>query len=155
MQNRDIGDIVKYTIFRGLSEGRHFGVARYLYPGESAKGDGRHVDYLDRQKEWRRLDGTLFDAMEMLVRDGRRSVADVEQSGVLGSAVFAGQCLVTDLHGRRRGEWWRQWFDLPKPGVVEPPVDIGSANRVIGGSVVEWRQSVRIRSGGICSSGQQ
>lgn len=109
----DIGDFVKYALLRRLSEGKRLGVAWYLFPDESSKGDGRHIDYLDRphREKWRPLDEPLFDAMKTLVCEKRRSTTAIEQSGVLEDAVFAGERLETQLTGKRRREWRRQWFE--------------------------------------------
>jgi hypothetical protein len=53
MQNKyvgDIGDYVKLAILRALSPGYQLGVAWWLVPDEEHKKDGRHVDYLGKER---------------------------------------------------------------------------------------------------------
>jgi len=103
LQNRytgDIGDFAKYGLLRALGAGLRLGVAWYLFPDESHNGDGRHIDYLKAPERWRRLDPALFDTLNSVVSAGRREVAAIEDSGVLGNARFAGALL--DFRGDRR-----------------------------------------------------
>ena len=120
MQNRytgDIGDFAKYGLLRALSRGRQLGVAWYLYPDEAHTSDGRHIDYLRDPGEWRSLDAELFDGLRDLIAGGERSVAVLEQSGLLPGAVFASEMLkVKDMPSAlRRGKWRAEWFE----GVIE------------------------------------
>jgi len=110
----DIGDFAKYGLLRTLARGRRLGVAWYM-PTDSEparSNDGRHTDYLDRPAEWRRLDPELFDGLGKLVRDGRRTVAAVQRSGLLGNAAFADEPLdVSRVPSSDRGRWRREWFE--------------------------------------------
>ena len=110
----DIGDFAKYGLLRTLARGRRLGVAWYM-PTDSEparSNDGRHTDYLDRPAEWRRLDPELFDGLGKLVRDGRRTVAAVQRSGLLGNAAFADEPLdVSRIPSRDRERWRREWFE--------------------------------------------
>lgn len=113
MQDRyagDIGDYIKYTLLRRLSEGKRLGVAWYLFPDQPGKGDGRHIQYLSRPERWKDLDPRVFDAMKKIV-SGTRSVAAVEASGLLPGAVFAGERLDPELLGQPRGPGRTAWFD--------------------------------------------
>ena len=115
MQNRytgDIGDFAKYGLLRALSRGRRLGVAWYLYPDEAHTADGRHIQYLENPGKWRPLDPVLFDGLDMIT-SGERSVAALEQSGLLPGAVFASEMLkVKDMPSAlRRGEWRAGWFE--------------------------------------------
>lgn len=102
----DIGDYVKYALLRVLTHGQSLGVAWYLYPAED-NSDGQHVDYLNRPKEWRRYDCELFDKLYNIVNgDGKRSVSAIEESGILGTAVFSGKV----LEPSKSREWRLNWF---------------------------------------------
>lgn len=115
MQDRytgDIGDYVKYGLLRALSENRKLGVAWYLYPDEDHNSDGRHIDYLDKPKQWRSHDPQLFDTLKTIVNDGRRKVSDIEECGILGSATFSGEVLdAGGISPVKRGAWRSNWFE--------------------------------------------
>ncbi len=110
----DIGDFAKYGLLRTLACGKRLGVAWYLRTDSDPSGsnDGRHTDYLMRPEEWRHLDPELFDELGKLVRDGRRTVKAVAESGLLGDATFAAEPLDISpvLHGDRE-RWRREWFE--------------------------------------------
>ncbi|MDE2763385.1 hypothetical protein [Candidatus Palauibacter soopunensis] len=114
MQDRyvgDLGDFVKYGLLRAIRGTKRLGVAWYLHPDAGPAGDGRHTTYLQHPSEWRHLDADLFDALEELVPD-RRSVANIQRTGILGDAVFAADVLaVANVKVRDRERWRRQWFD--------------------------------------------
>ena len=120
MQNRytgDIGDYVKYGLLRKLAEGQRLGVAWYLFPDESNTGDGSHTEYLKRPGCWRKRDPELFDALERIVEEGRRSVAAIECSGILVNAKFSNEILSAPKPMCRpakypqRREWRSLWFE--------------------------------------------
>ena len=114
MQDRyvgDIGDFVKYGLLRAIGGGKSLGVAWYLHPNDGPVGDGRHTAYLRDSDQWRHLDADLFDALGELVPD-RRAVANIQESGILGDAVFAADRLaVDDIRSPDRERWRQQWFD--------------------------------------------
>ena len=69
--------------------------------------------------EWRHLDADLFDTLGELVPD-RRSVANIQESGILGDAIFAADRLAVDdikIHDRER--WRQQWFDRMRSQLTE------------------------------------
>ena len=110
----DIGDFAKYGLLRAISKGKRLGVAWYLCgnPEEGKTGDGRHTAYLQRPDEWRQLDCDLFDTLKNLIDEKRRSVAEIEKSGILGNADFAGEPIdVTHVPVRERESWRRAWFE--------------------------------------------
>jgi len=98
MQNQytcDIGDFGKYGLLRALTrDGLGLGVNWYLAPDEAHKPDGRKISYLDRSaRNLRQLaicDPALYDALERLVREGKRQVAAIAAAGILprGTAFF-------------------------------------------------------------------
>ena len=114
MQDRyvgDIGDFVKYGLLRAIRGEKSLGVAWYLHPNAGPVGDGRHTAYLCDPDEWRHLDADLFDALGKLIPD-RRSVTNIQESGILGDAAFAADRLaVDDIKIRDRERWRHQWFD--------------------------------------------
>ena len=114
MQDRyvgDVGDFVKYGLLRAIRGTKRLGVAWYLHPNAGPAGDGRHTAYLQHPDEWRHLDAELFDALRELTAD-RRSVANIQQSGILGDAVFAADRLeVAEVKARDRERWRHQWLD--------------------------------------------
>ena len=96
MQNRytgDIGDYAKYGLLRALANDRSLGVAWYLFPDEDHNADGRHVGYLKAPGHWRARDPKLFDTLSGIVEEDRRSVAGIEQSGILNGAKFSSEVL--------------------------------------------------------------
>ena len=113
MQDRyvgDVGDFVKYGLLRAIRGTKRLGVAWYLRPNAGPAGDGRHTAYLQHPDEWRHLDDELFDALRELTAD-RRSVANIQQSGILGDAVFAtDRLVVAGVKARDR----QRWFDRTK-----------------------------------------
>ncbi len=110
----DIGDFAKYGLLRAIGKGKRLGVAWYLCadPEVDNSGDGRHTAYLQRPDEWRHLDPDLFDTLKNLIIEKRRSVAEIEKSGILGSADFADEPVdVTQIAVRERKSWRRAWFE--------------------------------------------
>ena len=107
----DIGDFVKYGLLRAISEGKLLGIAWYhcADPSSTKKGDGCHIDYLKQDKKWRHLDCLLFDTLKKLVDGAKRSVEEVQKSGILGNAVFADKP-IDIAAAANRNHWRRGWF---------------------------------------------
>ena len=108
----DIGDFVKYSLLRALSYDCRLGVSWYLFPDEGNK-DGRHIDYLEKPKEWRSFDEQTFDFLKD-VFEGRRErrVSEIERSGLLPDATVFWSCRL-DFQGCTRSsqeEWRNKWF---------------------------------------------
>ncbi len=112
----DIGDFAKYGLLRAICGERRLGVAWYLHPSPEQTagqhvGDGRHTKYLSDSESWRGLDPQLFETLGGLVRGAKRSIEAIEDSGLLGEAVFANELL--DIRGvpfADRGPWRERWF---------------------------------------------
>ena len=125
MQDRyvgDIGDFVKYGMLRALSKGKRLGVAWYLRTeGDRTKAqDGRYTSYLAEPERWRSLDPALFDGLRELLANGSRTVAAIEQSGLLEGAVFAGEPLdISKVPVRERASWRRDWFERARAKLTE------------------------------------
>ena len=120
MRNRyvgDIGDFAKYGLLRAIGEGKRLGVAWYLCPdcpddGRTGVGDGRHTGYLRQPRDWRHLDEKLFDTLKNLVDGDKRSVAEVQSSGILENAIFADELLdIGEVAVRDRKRWRSEWFE--------------------------------------------
>ena len=117
MQDRyvaDIGDFAKYGLLRELGRGKRLGVAWYKRsdPDPAHSNDGRHTIYLEQPRKWRRLDPELFDGLGELIRDGHRTIAAVERSGLLKDATFADEPLdVSQIHFKDRENWRQAWFE--------------------------------------------
>ena len=125
MQDRyvgDIGDFVKYGLLRALGKGKRLGVAWYLRAddGPTGSGDGRYTEYLRQPDDWRHLDPELFDTLKELVDEDRRSVAEIQRSGILENAVFADEPLNVDkVAVRERERWRREWFERVKDALSD------------------------------------
>lgn len=127
MQDRyagDIGDFQKLGLLRALVAGApsplRLGIVWYLTPGEDHNADGKHVGYLDpshRDAEaYRRLDAPLYDGLARVVRSGSRSVAALEQAGVMppGTTTFREPLTFAGLastHRVTRSARRTAWFD--------------------------------------------
>jgi hypothetical protein len=112
MQNRyagDVGDYVKLALLRALSPGLKLGIAWYLYDDEGHNLDGKHVAYLNRPSEWRFLDPDLFDRLNE-VANSTRSVAALEQSGVVNAAFAAEPLNMGDVRYSLRSAARQHWF---------------------------------------------
>lgn len=95
MQDRyagDVGDFLKFGLLRSLCSGvagdrLHLGVCWYLVPDEAHNADGKHISYLAPGSHYARsleaCDPDLFRELKAIVTTGRRSVARLEESGVL------------------------------------------------------------------------
>ena len=110
----DIGDFAKYGLLRSVGEGRRLGIAWYLCaePEKVGTGDGRHTGYLREPERWRHFDSDLFDTLKGLVEEDKRSVAEIQNSGILGDAEFVGDPVDCAWVGdRESGNGRRQWFE--------------------------------------------
>ena len=112
---------MKLAILRALSPGYRLGVAWWLYPDESHNNDGRHVGYLQQPECWRHLDPDLFDALERIVSSSVRLVSSLENSGLLGCAVFASDPIpVVPVQARPQAR--RKWFEKVKQTLGETDI---------------------------------
>ncbi len=121
MQDRyvgDVGDFVKYGLLRAIQGAKRLGVAWYLHPNAGSPGDGKHRAYLCHPLQWRDLDDELFDTLKELPAN-QRSVAKIQQSGILGDAAFAADRLdIAEVKHREREGWRHKWFDRIKSQLV-------------------------------------
>lgn len=159
----DIGDYVKYALLRLIRkvEGGRLGVAWYLYPDEP-NGHGGHLEYLDRPRDWERLDKELYWKLKAIieravrVREARR-VASIEyDSGILGdNTKFFSKRLIppqsiaknTVANYLRREEWRREWFvDLQRKLVdcnvvfLDPDNGLYETEKFRYGTIKHWKR---------------
>lgn len=86
----DVGDFGKYGLLRALCRGDsegpdlRLGVVWYLTPDDS-RMDGGKTNYLDdaRKDQYRGCDPHVYDRLQAIVSEDRRSIASVERDGVL------------------------------------------------------------------------
>jgi hypothetical protein len=84
----DVNDYRKYGLLRCCSDaGLKTGVCWMLTPNDG-RSDGRHIAYLAQERQFRHHDPRLFDCLRRAVQAGTRSIALVEQSGLLPTARF-------------------------------------------------------------------
>ena len=113
MQDRyvgDFGDFVKLAILRALSPGKRLGVGWWLHPGSGPPGDGRHIGYLDEAAKWRDLDPKLFDALQGVVRSGRRQVDALEEAVLIPDATYFRQAVPIAAPPAARRDNRAAWF---------------------------------------------
>jgi hypothetical protein len=88
MQDRyagDVGDFGKFALLRYLigNASHRIGVIWYRFPDESHNNDGGHIDYINQQR-FLDCDRHLCEQLQTVL-NGRRSVASLEQAGLLPS----------------------------------------------------------------------
>jgi len=118
----DVGDFGKFGLLRALCSLRglpgsrlRLGVVWYRTLDEVASRDGEILNYTreDRRNEFRDCDPDLYDVLVQLVRAGRRSLREVERSGILGpSTRYYARLLSYDaIPGKaERVETRSRWF---------------------------------------------
>lgn len=116
MQNQyvgDIGDYAKYGLLRALlprDEISRLGVNWHLHPSENRKRDGHFVEYLNKEDERKSHDPELFCCLRRLVREDKRCIRAIEESGVLGNAVFAGHDMKDFRCKKERTKFREDWL---------------------------------------------
>lgn len=91
MQDRytgDIGDFGKLGLLRKLSARLSIGVNWYLAPDETHNGDGRHIEYLEKDS-FRICDEPLWNALKQIVQSGERKVSALESAHILSATPFS------------------------------------------------------------------
>ena len=118
MQNKyvgDVGDFGKYGLLRALTghnpkENQKFslGVVWHLVPDETHTNDGKHIRYLEdtdgNRKSFQNCDEKLWGALQIIVKERRRSVASIKQAGILPDTpdtVFFSEEVPLDKEGRQ------------------------------------------------------
>jgi hypothetical protein len=94
----DINDYLKYSLLRALGVDG-LGVVWMLTPSDQ-RNDGQRVTYLERPHQFRHIDPVVFDALQSITAQDDRTIAAVEQSGVLNGAAFVSATLHDGLDAR-------------------------------------------------------
>ncbi len=90
----DIGDFYKYRLLRersgltGNGPQRKLGVVWYLNEAPCKPTDGNNLHYLKPENagKWKGQDENLFAVLNDIVQKGKRHIAEIERSGILGKA---------------------------------------------------------------------
>ena len=88
----DIGDYGKYGLLRNVTAtGLRLAVNWYrVIPTRPGKQeDGKYTSYLDKPEIYRHYDPELFDCLANIVHRQKRSIEEIEASGVLTAAFFS------------------------------------------------------------------
>ena len=88
----DIGDYGKYGLLRNVTAtGLRLAVNWYrVIPTRPGKQeDGKYTSYLDKPEIYRHYDPELFDCLADIVHRQKRSIEEMEASGVLTAAFFS------------------------------------------------------------------
>jgi hypothetical protein len=91
----DVNDFRKYGLLRAIagSNGLTTGICWMLTPGDT-RSDGNLLGYLAKTAEYRHRDPELFDWLKQVIEvEGDRRIARIEQSGLLGPAIFQSRLL--------------------------------------------------------------
>jgi hypothetical protein len=111
----DVNDFYKYALLRemaGADDGRL--VVAWMRTAPDATRDGRDLGYLASPERFRAVDPELFDRLSQVVVAGNRSLAAVEQRGILPAAAFYSELVSDDAAGR--AEWFRRLRAILRPG---------------------------------------
>lgn len=121
MQDRYVGDVGDYQKFgllrwisdRGTPVPLRLGLNWYLAPDEAHNADGKHISYLTPSNalagSLSKCDPDLYERLSVLVREGRRTVCDLELAGVLPPGALTYHAPVTSTMSRAvRADWHRQ-----------------------------------------------
>ncbi len=91
----DVNDYLKYALLRTLTDPSATAVAWMLTPSDD-RTDGQRLAYLEQPHAFAHLDPALFETLKVLVREGRRTVAAVQETGILEGALYASDVLHDD-----------------------------------------------------------
>ena len=94
----DIGDYGKYGLLRNVtSTGLRLAANWYrVIPTRPGKQeDGKYTSYLDKPEMYRQYDPELFDCLAGIVHRHKRSIEEIEASGVLAAAFFSDALMPT------------------------------------------------------------
>jgi hypothetical protein len=95
----DVNDYLKYALLRALAKQDEMGVVWMLTP-DDARMDGQKLRYLTEPQKYRSVDPTLFDTLAKTVA-GRRTVREIEASGLLPAVAFVNQYVPDAIDPRR------------------------------------------------------
>jgi len=99
----DVNDYLKYALLRALADA-HPGTLQvcWMLTASDGRADGGQLAYLDDPESFADLDPEVFQALAAMVGGGQRSVAAVQDAGVLGPASFHAGLLDDQAVARER-----------------------------------------------------
>jgi hypothetical protein len=109
----DVNDFAKYQLLRLCEPLFERLIVAWMLTEADGRADGAQIGYLQDPGRGE-LDIELFRALGEIVSMDRRSVAAVEESGVLGEAAFHSEPMPTEREGRSR--YFGALGDLANPG---------------------------------------
>lgn len=91
----DVGDFGKYALLRAFVEaGIRVGVNWYLTEDDGSN-DGKFTNYLN-DENMRNHSPEVFDVLRKLVKKSKKSVIDIQKSGIIKDALFYAKLLKTE-----------------------------------------------------------
>lgn len=106
----DIGDYGKYAILREFANaGVKVGINWYLTENDGSN-DGKFTKYLENDS-LRRYCPEVFDALRSIVKNDKKTVADIMDSGIIPNAVFYGNLLKPVGKPQERKAFRDKWFE--------------------------------------------
>lgn len=106
----DVGDYGKYAILREFANvGVKVGINWYLTENDDSN-DGKFTKYLENDR-MRRYCPEVFDALSSIVKNDKKTVADIKDSGIIPNAVFYGKLLKPIGKPQERKTFRNQWFE--------------------------------------------
>ncbi len=104
MQHRyvaNIGDYLKLSLLKAISDGRHLGVAWWLHPDEDHVAAGGHTSYLSDPKKWRGFDPEVFDHLCAVLAQ-QRHITGLESATFLSGCRFTSDLIPQPVADRAR-----------------------------------------------------
>lgn len=113
----DVGDYGKYSLLRAFADaGVKIGVNWYLTENDGSN-DGKFTTYL-RNDDLRKYQPEIFDVLKAIVKKEKKSIFDIQKSGILPGAIFYDKQI--DVIGtpkeriRKREQWFGESVDVLK-----------------------------------------
>jgi len=105
----DVGDFGKYALLRAFAEaGIRVGVNWYLTEDDGSN-DGKFTNYLN-DENMRNHSPEVFDVLRKLVKKSKKSVIDIQKSGIIKDALFYAKLLKTEGTPVQRTSLRNNWF---------------------------------------------
>ncbi len=106
----DIGDYGKYALLRAFaSDGVKVGINWYLTKNDRSN-DGKFTTYL-KDKSMRRYSPEVYDFLKGVAHKKKKTVTDIEESGLIPNAVFYNELLAPTGKPQERAGYRNQWFE--------------------------------------------
>ena len=105
----DIGDYGKYALVQAFAKaGVRVGVNWYLTDNDGSN-DGKFIDYLDEDR-MRRYNPEVFDALKKIANKEKKSVKDIQKSGIITDAIFYDKKIDASGSPKERDDFRKKWF---------------------------------------------